>query len=182
MSLTLIQDIKTKGTYDYEADRKVDALESEVQKEYVKEIFKELKDTFLKHKIKFIIGEFSGGNDEGGFDDVYLADSKENLITIDEKDRGNFQFFAKRKNIYKYKNEKENKISVYYTKTHIDKNLLDILEDTILSTGCLNEYGSFAGEFRVNGTVKLDVNTSKWSMDGSQSTESWDNISDAGEL
>jgi len=182
MSLTLIEEIKTKGSYDYDAERKVDALEKDLEKEYVKEIFKELKDKFLKHKVKFIIGEFSGGNDEGGLDDVYLADKKENLITIDEKDRGDFQFFANRKNIYKYKNEKENKISVYYTKTHIDKNLLDILEDIILSTGALEEYGSFAGEFRVNGTVKLDVNTCKWDMEGSQSTESWDNISDEGEL
>jgi len=187
MSLTLIQDIKTKGTDDYEARRKVHALEKKAEREYIKEIFKELKDTFLKHKIKFIIGEFSGGNDEGGFDDVYFANEKEEQILIDctkneFESRRDFRFFVDKKNIYEFENEKEKKISVFYTITNSEKNLLDVLEDTLYSTGALEEYGSFAGEFRVSGTVKLDVNTCKWSMDGSQSTESWDNISDEGEL
>ena len=102
MSLTLIEEIKTKGSCDFDAIRKVHALEKKAEREYIKEIFKELKDTFLKHKIKFIIGEFSGGNDEGGFDDVYFANEKEEQILIDcTKDefesRRDFRFFLDKK-------------------------------------------------------------------------------------
>jgi hypothetical protein len=155
MSLTLIKEIKTKSSYDFDARRKVDALENDAKKEYVKEILKSLKDTFIKHNIAYIVGEFSGGNDEGGFDSVYLADSEKKEIIIKEENKREFNFFVDKKNIYRFDNEKEKKISVFYTVTNSEKNLLDVLDDTLYSTGALEEYGSFAGEFSVSGTVKL---------------------------
>ena len=184
MSLTLIQEIKTKGTYDYDARKKIDALEKKAERDYIKEILKELKDTFIRHNIKYIIGKFSGGNDEGGFDNVYFANDKQEEITIkdDFESRRDFRFFVDKKNIYEFKNEKEKKISVFYTITNSEKNLLDVLEETLYSTGALEEYGSFAGEFSVSGTVKLDVFDYSWDRDGQESVESYEKNTDEGQL
>ena len=60
--------------------------------------------------------------------------------------------------------------------------VLEELEDILYKSGCLEEYGSFAGDFNVNGTVKLDVFTYKWQMDGNQSVEQYETISDEGKL
>jgi hypothetical protein len=182
MSLELIEEIKTKGSYDFDAQRKVDALEKDAEREYIKEILKELKDTFIKHNIKYIVATFSGGNDEGGFDSVYLANDKEEEIVIEEKNKPEFRFFVNKKNIYKFDNEKEKKISVFYTITNSEKNLLDVLDDTLYSTGALEEYGSFAGEFSVHGTVKLDVFKYSWERDGQESVETYERNTDEGEL
>jgi hypothetical protein len=182
MSLTLIKEIKTKGSYDFDVQKKVDALEKDAEREYVKEILKELKDTFIKHNIAYIIGQFSGGNDEGGFDSVYLADSEKNEIIIKEENKWDFRFFVGKKNIYKFDNEKEKKMSVFYTITNVEQNLLNVLDDTLYSTGALEEYGSFAGEFSVHGTVKLDVFNYSWERDGQESVETYERNTDEGEL
>jgi len=184
MSLTLIQDIKTKSSYDYDARKKVETLEKKAVREYVKEILKELKDTFIRHNVKYIIGTFSGGNDDGGFDDVYLANDKsEEIILKDEFEiKRDFRFFVDKKNIYRFNNEKAKKISVFYTITNSEKNLLDVLEDTLYSTGALEEYGSFAGEFSVTGTVKLDVFNYTWERDGQESVETYERNYDDGTL
>jgi hypothetical protein len=182
MSLTLIKEIKTKSSYDFDARRKVDALENDAKKEYVKEILKSLKDTFIKHNIAYIVGEFSGGNDEGGFDSVYLADSEKKEIIIKEENKREFNFFVDKKNIYRFDNDKEKKISVFYTLTNSEKNLLDVLDDTLYSTGALEEYGSFAGEFSVSGTVKLDVFDYTWNRDGQESVETYERNMDEGSL
>jgi len=180
--LTLAQEIETNGKYDFEAHRKIELLENLADKEYVKEILKTLKDTFIKHKIKYIIGDFSGGNDSGGFDNVYFADDKEDEIVIKPENKNAFNFFVDKKNIYKFENEKEKKISVFSTTTYKEDNLVDNLEDTLYKTGCLEEYGSFAGEFNVNGTVKLNVLTCKWNRNGQESVESYQSNNDEGEL
>ena len=182
MSLTLIKEIKTKSNYDYDAIRKVDALENDAKKQYIKEILKSLKDAFIKHNIAYIVGQFSGGNDEGGFDSVYLANSEKKEIIIKEENKREFNFFVDKKNIYRFDNDKEKKISVFYTVTNSEKNLLDVLEDTLYSTGALEEYGSFAGEFSVSGTVKLDVFDYTWNRDGQESVETYERNMDEGNL
>jgi hypothetical protein len=181
--LTLTEEIKTNGSsYDFDALRKIEVLENKADKEYVKEILKSLKETFTEYNIKYIIGQFSGGNDSGGFDDVYFADNEENEIVIKEENKINFKFFVDKKNIYQFENEKEKKISVFSTNTHKEDNLVDNLEDILYKTGCLEEYGSFAGEFNVNGTVKLNVLTCKWNRNGQETVESYESNNDEGEL
>lgn len=184
MSLTLIEEIKTKGSYDYDAKNKVETIEKNAKYEYIKRVCKELKDTFKKHNVKYIIGEFSGGNDSGGFDSVYLANDKEEEIKIKEENKGNFKFWVEEKNIYNFDNEKEKKISVFYTTTLKDSCLMDKdnLENLLYDTGCLEEFGSFAGEFSVEGTVKFDVFNFKWIRDGTQWTEISDKDCDEGQL
>jgi len=180
--LTLLQEIKTNGGYDYKALRKVEDLENKANQEYVKEILKSLRETFTKYNIRYIIGEFSGGNDSGGFDNVYFADGEENEIVIKEENKKDFRFFVDKKNIYKVDSEKEKKISVFYSITNAEDNLSDDLEDILYKTGSLEEYGSFAGEFNAYGTVKLDVLTCKWNREGQESVESYQSNNDDGEL
>lgn len=182
MNLTFVQEIKTKGDYDYDATVKVEKIENNFTKEYLKNVLIELKDTFIKHKIKFIIGDFSGGHDDGGFDSVYFTNEKEEPIEISPEDKKDFKFFVDKKNIYKFDNEKAKKISVFYTISNVEKNLLDVLEETLYSTGALEEYGSFAGEFSVSGTVKLDVFNYSWERDGQESVETYERNTDEGEL
>jgi len=184
MSLTLIEEIKTKGSYDYEAKTKVETIEKNAKHEYIKEVCKYLKDTFKKYNVKYIIGEFSGGNDSGGFDSVYLANDKVEEIKIREEDKGDFRFYAEEKNIYNFEHDKEKKISVFYTTTDKHSNLLDrdYLQELLYHTDCLEEFGSFAGEFSVDGTVKFDVFNYKWTRDGTQWTEISDKDFDEGQL
>jgi len=184
MSLTLIEEIKTKGSYDYKAKNKVEIIEKNAKHEYIKEVCKELKDTFIKHNVKYIIGVFYGGNDEGGFDSVYLANDDEVEIKIKEEDKKDFKFCAREKNIYNFNNEKEKKISVFYTTSLKDSCLLneDNLENLLYDTGCLEEYGSFAGEFNVSGTVKLDVFNYLWEREGQESVETYERNTEKGQL
>jgi phage baseplate assembly protein gpV len=52
----------------------------------------------------------------------------------------------------------------------------------LYKTGALNEYGSFAGEFHVDGEVKLNVITKKYHVTGSQTVEQWEDIKQEGSL
>ena len=95
-----------------------------------------------------------------------------------EKYRNTFSY----ENIYTFENEKQKRTTFYSTLTNKRVDVLEELEDILYKSGCLEEYGSFAGEFNVNGTVKLDVFTYKWQMDGNQSVEQYETVSDEGEL
>jgi hypothetical protein len=180
--LALIKEIKTKEEYDYESNKKIHALERTSEKEYVKEVLTNLKDTFIKYKIKYIFGEFQGGYDDGGFNSAYFADEEEKEIKLSEEDKNEFFKMVNLKNIYVFENKEKRKTSIFSTTSYKDVNIANDLEDILYKTGCLDEYGSFAGEFRVNGTVKLDVFTYKWDMDGSSSVETFEDITDGGEL
>jgi len=181
-TLQLVKEIKTKSDSDFRAVTELNALTTEVEKKYIKDILTQLKDTFIKKKIKYLIGEFSGGHDEGGFDSTYFADENGEAITIQEEEKTSFIKWADTENIYTFENAKQNKTTFYSTITNKRVDVLEELEDILYKSGCLEEYGSFAGEFNVNGTVKLDVFTYKWQMDGNQSIEQYETISDEGEL
>ena len=74
--LELLKEVNTKKSI-LMAVNEINSLQSQEDKKYVKEILQSSKDTFTKLNIKYLIGEFSGGNDSGGFDSVYFADDKE---------------------------------------------------------------------------------------------------------
>jgi hypothetical protein len=181
-TLQLVKEIKTKSDSDFRAVTELNALTNEADKKYVKDILTKLKDTFTKLKIKYLIGEFSGGHDEGGFDSTYFADENSEAITIPEEEKNSFRRWVDVDNIYTFENAKQKKTTFYSTTTDKRVDVLEELEDILYKSGCLEEYGSFAGEFDVNGTVKLDVFTYKWQMDGNQSIEQCESISDEGEL
>ena len=81
-TLQLVKEIKTKSDSDFRAVTELNALTNEADKKYIKDILTQLNDTFTKKKIKYLIGEFSGGHDEGGFDSTYFADENGEAITI----------------------------------------------------------------------------------------------------
>ena len=103
-------------------------------------------------------------------------------ITIPEEEKNSFRKWVDVDNIYTFENAKQKRTTFYSTTTNKRVDVLEELEDILYKSGCLDEYGSFAGEFNVNGTVKLDVFTYKWQMDGNQSIEQSESISDEGEL
>ena len=181
-TLQLVKEIKTKSDSDFRAVTELNNLVSDVEKKYVKDILIQLKDTFTKLKIKYLVGEFSGGHDEGGFDSAYFADENGEAITIPEEEKNSFKKWVDVDNIYTFENAKQKRTTFYSTTTNKRVDVLEELEDILYKSGCLEEYGSFAGEFSVNGTVKLDVFTYKWQMDGNQSIEQSESISDEGEL
>ena len=181
-TLQLVKEIKTKSDSDFSAVTELNNLTSQADKEYVKDILSQLKDTFTKLKVKYIIGEFSGGHDEGGFDSTYLADENEKEITIPEDEKNSFRTWVDMKNIYTFENAKQKKTTFYSTTTDKDINVLNELEDILYKAGCLEEYGSFAGEFNVRGTVKLNVLTHKWELEGEQSVENYEDVTESGEL
>ena len=180
--LQLVKEVSSKNEDSLKVINELNNLTTETEKKYVKDILIQLKDTFIKLNIKYLVGEFSGGNDEGGFDNTYFADDKDEVITIPEEEKISFMKWVDKKNIYTFKNEKQKKTTFYSTITNDRINVLEELEDMLYKSGCLEEYGSFAGEFNVRGTVKLDVFTYKWEMDGSQSVEQYENVSDEGKL
>ena len=157
-------------------------IESEFDKKNVKSILLKLQTIFQNYKINFIVGEFSGGNDSGGFDHIYFADKNKKEITILPKDKEDFLIYSDKSRI-RYFKEDEN-YSVFESKSFERFDLTDqnILENILLSAGCLEEWGSFAGEFTVNGTVEFDVFTGKWNCSGSESVEQYENFDREGEI
>ena len=181
-TLQLVKEIKSKSDSDFRALTELNTLTNEAEKKYIKDILTQLKDNFAKLKIKYLVGEFSGGHDEGGFDSAYFADDKGEAITIPEEEKNSFRKWVDVDNIYTFENAKQKRTTFYSTTTNKRVDVLEELEDILYKSGCLEEYGSFAGEFNVNGTVKLDVFTYKWQMDGNQSVEQYETVSDEGEL
>ena len=181
-TLNLVKEIKSKSDSDFRAVTELNTLTNEAEKKYIKDILTQLKDTFIKLKIKYLVGEFSGGHDEGGFDTAYFADDNSEAITIPEEEKNSFKKWVDTENIYTFENAKQKRTTFYSTTTNKRVDVLEELEDILYKSGCLEEYGSFAGEFNVNGTVKLDVFTYKWQMDGNQSVEQYETVSDEGEL
>ena len=85
-TLNLIKEIKTNNT-----SIELYNLKTEISKKYIKDILTQLKDTFTKLKIKYIVGEFYGGHDEGGFDNTYFENDEGELITISEEEKNSFK-------------------------------------------------------------------------------------------
>ena len=112
-TLQLVKEIKTKSDSDFRAVTELNSLVSDVEKKYVKDILIQLKDTFTKLKIKYLVGEFSGGHDSGGFDSAYFADDKGEAITIPEEEKNFFRKWVDVEKIYTFENEKQKRTTFY---------------------------------------------------------------------
>jgi hypothetical protein len=160
-------------------------IESNIEKEYsqknLNNVLDALKDKFKENNITYIWGNFSGGHDEGGFDDAEFYD--ENLKKVEPKDLTTS--WVTQYSLFKTEENEEIKYYVSeYSKT-IDMLKPDSNYNAIAllyKTGALNEYGSFAGEFHVDGEVKLNVITKKYHVTGSQTVEQWEDIEQEGSL
>ena len=177
--LTLIKKVPSSERYG-----ELNKIENEILKENTKILLNKLESVFKTNKIKYIVGNFSGGHDQGGFDDVMFADKDKNEITILPKDKDDFIIFAEKSELLTYQEENSEDILIFKKTSYerFDFNNRDILETIMFDSGCLEEYGSFAGEFSVEGTVSLDVFTGKWAMEGQETMEQYENVSREGAL
>ena len=175
--IKLIKTIKKDKEYNW-----FDA-EAELEKEYdqknLNNVLDALKGNFEKNKIAYIWGSFSGGHDEGGFDDAEYYDKDDKEITPTD-------LSTHWVNRYKlFKSYDKEQINYYVQEYHKKIDLLEPNSDynamsLLYSTGALNEYGSFAGEYRVDGEVKLDVINKKYYRTGNQTVEQWESIDEEG--
>ena len=177
--LTLIKKVSSSERYG-----ELNKIENEILKENTKILLNKLESVFKTNKIKYIVGNFSGGHDQGGFDDVMFADKDKNEITILPKDKDDFIIFAEKSELLTYQEENSEDILIFKKTSYerFDFNNRDILETIMFDSGCLEKYGSFAGEFSVEGTVSLDVFTGKWAMEGQETMEQYENVSREGAL
>ena len=177
--LTLIKKVPSSERYG-----ELNKIENDTLKENIKILLNKLESVFKTNKIKYIVGNFSGGHDQGGFDDVMFVDKDKNEITILPKDKDDFIIFAEKSELLTYQEENSEDILIFKKTSYerFDFNNRDILETIMFDSGCLEEYGSFAGEFSVEGTVSLDVFTGKWAMEGQETMEQYENVSREGAL
>jgi hypothetical protein len=177
--LTLIKKVPSSERYG-----ELNKIENDTLKENIKILLNKLENVFKTNKIKYIVGNFSGGHDQGGFDDVMFVDKDKNEITILPKDKDDFIIFAEKSELLTYQEENSEDILIFKKTSYerFDFNNRDILETIMFDSGCLEEYGSFAGEFSVEGTVNLDVFTGKWAMEGQETMEQYENVSREGAL
>jgi hypothetical protein len=177
--LTLIKKVPSSERYG-----ELNKIENDTLKENIKILLNKLENVFKTNKIKYIVGNFSGGHDQGGFDDVMFADKDKNEIIILPKDKYDFIIFAEKSELLTYQEENSEDILIFKKTSYerFDFNNRDILETIMFDSGCLEEYGSFAGEFSVEGTVNLDVFTGKWAMEGQETMEQYENVSREGAL
>lgn len=175
-TLELIKTITKDKNYKYLDE------ENNIEKHYgnknTSNIIDALIDQFKANKIAYIVGNFSGGHDEGGFDEIKFTDENGNEITPES-------LKTHWVNQYKlFKSTNNNEITYYYQEysNSVNLNDSDELYSFMYGTGALDKFGSFAGEYNVSGSVKLNVNTKKYVLDGSQTIEEYDEFCEEGEV
>ena len=171
--------------YEKEQDRLADLIEKK-NANVLKDIFKKM----VEQNVHMIEVPFSGGGDCGGFDgNINYYDSKEKEIKIDYsklKPVHNVEHYKPL--IYKKESPKKGKkvpVQIFeYSWT--DYNSIEVTEDYLITKfyefGFLNEWGSFAGDFHVNGTVKIWPSTGKYQMPYQQSVEEYEDHEPEGEM
>ena len=171
--------------FEREQDRLADAIEKK-NANVLQDIFKKM----VEQNVHIIEVPFSGGGDCGGFDgNINYYDSKEKEIKIDYsklKPVHNVEHYKPL--IYKKEQPKKGKkvpVQIFeYSWTNYNE--INITEDWLITKfyefGFLNEWGSFEGDFHVNGTVKIWPKTGKYQMPYQQSVEEYEDYEPEGEM
>ena len=168
-----IEPIKTiKKDERYEWFTEQERIERKYGNKNVSNIIDALIDQFKKNKITHIVAYFSGGHDEGGFDKIKFIDKNDEEVKPGELKSN----WVNQYKLFKHDNNKQ--VAYFYQECSIAIDLNDSsdLESLMWQTGALDQFGSFAGEYSVSGYVKLDINTKKCVLDGSQTLEEYDEI------
>ena len=172
-------------TFEREQDRLADLIEKK-NANVLKDIFKKM----VEQNVHLIQVPFSGGGDCGGFDgNINYYDNKEKEIKIDFnklKPIHNIEHYKPL--IYKKEQPKKGKkvpVQIFeYSWT--DYNATEVTEDYLINKfyefGFLNEWGSFAGDFHVNGVVKIWPKTGKYQMPYQQSVEEYEDYEPEGSM
>lgn len=121
---------------------------------------------------------FSGGNDEGGADDVQYLDAAGNKVT--GIPAGNAY-----ENRYWQNGREHNDGWFVYDRSLSDdyreqkrpataEEIAASKRARVIESPIYAEYGSFAGEFYVDGTLTWDVASGKYEMHGQQEVSHWE--------
>ena len=163
-----------------------------VQEKYCKEI--EQKNTYIlkpifekmaKQGVYTIIVPFSGGGDCGGFDGyIEYKDKKDKDIKLDY-DKIQIDGIGIDKFEPLIWDSKDNEVHIFehesteYNDIRVDQ---EWLIQRFYEFGFLNEWGSFAGEFHVSGTVEINAVTGEYKMPYNQSVEQYDSHESEGSM
>lgn len=148
-------------------------------------IFKKMVEQGV-HKLSV---PFSGGGDCGGFDgNIFYYNKEDKKIQVDYS---KLKADAWRENyiplIHKIPTKTEHKFTVQiFEYQYTDYKDYEVTEDWLIQRfyefGFLNEWGSFAGEYHVNGEVIIYPKTGKYTMPYNQSIEEWEEFEPTGEM
>ena len=174
-----VKNTKRKNKF-YERQR---ILSQEVNHKNVSNFLEGFAEEFERLKINYAQAEFSGGHDEGGYDSfVWLDKNKDN---VDLKDCTNQSYYIRELVKREYFDQHKNvtKIDIFYHDICKYERLNEIhLDDIFWKLGALDQFGSFAGEFNVNGTVLLNVITGEYTLEGNETVEDWRPLKDSGRI
>lgn len=178
--LNLIQKIKLnkKGSYDTSEWQVSERISNETNFKTAVSLLKGLKDFFKTNKIKYIVAGFSGGHDEGGFNGYEFQDENHNKIENLKHVHcvyTNYDCVYEEREGYKY----------YYEINHwvyTESDLINIENEFLYKYGFLNEYGSFAGDYSVDGEITINVETGDWDNTARQTIEEYEEISNNGNI
>lgn len=162
---------------------KVAQVCEKVNKQNVSNFLDVFKDEFIKQGIRYITATFSGGHDEGGYDTFTYLDNKEEEVTLKDCENNNYQeiTLVKSETLNSKKDVVKEDIFYYEDCKYINLKTFD-LQNIFYKLGALDRFGSFAGEYSVDGEVTIDVLTGKFKMTGNETIEEYQAIKSEGEV
>lgn len=162
---------------------KVAQICEKINKQDISNFLDAFKPEFIRLDIRYINATFSGGHDEGGYDTFSYLDNKEKEITL--KDCKNYTHVETTLVKLETLNSKKDvvKQDIFYYEAHKYSNLQSFdIENIFYKLGALDRFGSFAGEFSIDGEVTIDVLTGKFKMTGNETIEEYQAIKLEGEI
>ena len=172
--------------WDYELEQGRFAAQIERKNSNILQpIFKKM----VKQGVNKISVPFSGGGDCGGFDgSITYYDKQAKEIEVNysklKPDGWRTHYIPL---IHKVPTKTEGKSTCQiFEYQWTDYKDLDVTDDWLISRfyefGFLNEWGSFAGEYHVNGQVIIYPETGKYTMPYNQSVEEYEQFEPTGEM
>ena len=172
--------------WDYELEQERIVAQIEKKNAFkLQPIFKKIAEQGV-HKIHV---PFSGGGDCGGFDgNIIFYDKKNNEIEVNysklKADEWRENYIPL---IHKVPTKTEGKSTCQiFEYQYTDYKDYDVTEDWLIQRfyefGFLNEWGSFAGDYHVNGQVIIYPETGKYTMPYNQSVEEYEQFEPTGEM
>lgn len=114
---------------------------------------------------------FSGGNDEGGAESVRAFDTEGNEVELGEANAYK-DYRTEKWTVYEYDRKTGSRIQRDATQDEIV--LASVRE--VLESPIYDRYGSFAGEFYVDGTLTWDVLAGTNKMRGQEELRHWESF------
>ena len=175
-----------KKWWDYELEQQRFAEQVEKKNSNILQpVFKKMVEQGI-HKIHV---PFSGGGDCGGFDgNIIFYDEKNNEIEVNysklKADEWRENYIPL---IHKIPTKTKGKFTCQiFEYQYTDYKEYDVTEDWLIQRfyefGFLNEWGSFAGDYHVNGQVIIYPETGKYTMPYNQSVEEYEQFEPTGEM